>query len=502
LQGSGKRSLAYIAAAILVVGVLVSATLILVPLSRSPTTVTSTSTTTLTSTVTAVSERNSTVTVTSTSTAATDTVTLTSGSGQLGPWIRTTSYPSPVPPGKCVTLGEFIYCVGSQYSHTNETFFAPISSSGIGQWTRASDYPIPVEDGDCVGSSNYIYCVGGDSPSAQSTDPYGRIPSAYFAELSPSGIGNWTGTTPFPFIAASPRCLTYSSYIYCVELSFNGSGYTNPPEAFFAPLSAAGVGSWVQTVAPPSDTARCTAVGSHAYCFGGASCPPPGPCPSPTYSAPLSSSGMGNWSQSSELPTAGFANYVTAESYIYYLVTPTYVAQAFAEGVGPWQATTTYPDSAGACASSGAFVYCVSVSDNSSYYAEVGAPNPGAINLLNPPPFPDAQYLVPAWTGSSGCSVTSNGVFAGGPCFGANIDDAVIFDCAARAATSSGCETTVASPANATYDYNVTIWYPDSNVTSSDANCEFLPSVGYSTPFQAWCASINQTSFVIAESPP
>jgi len=44
LQKSGKRSLAYVAVAILLAGVLVSATLILVPLSRSPTTMTGTST--------------------------------------------------------------------------------------------------------------------------------------------------------------------------------------------------------------------------------------------------------------------------------------------------------------------------------------------------------------------------------------------------------------------------------------------------------------------------
>jgi hypothetical protein len=78
LQGSGKRSLAYVAAAILVAAVLVSATLILVPLSRPPTTVTETSATTATETTTSTSVTTTTETTTSTSvTTSTETSTST-----------------------------------------------------------------------------------------------------------------------------------------------------------------------------------------------------------------------------------------------------------------------------------------------------------------------------------------------------------------------------------------------------------------------------------------
>jgi hypothetical protein len=63
LEGSGKRSLAYVAAAIIVAGVLVSATLILVPLSHSRTTVTEVSVTTASTTTATIT---STVTMTST----------------------------------------------------------------------------------------------------------------------------------------------------------------------------------------------------------------------------------------------------------------------------------------------------------------------------------------------------------------------------------------------------------------------------------------------------
>jgi len=79
LQGTGKRSLAYVAAAILVAGVLVSATLILAPVSRPPTTVTATSVTTATETTASTSVTTTTETTTSTSvTTATETSTSTS----------------------------------------------------------------------------------------------------------------------------------------------------------------------------------------------------------------------------------------------------------------------------------------------------------------------------------------------------------------------------------------------------------------------------------------
>lgn len=67
MQGSGKRSLTYVAAAILLAAVLVSAALVLVPLSRSPSTVTETSATTTTETTTSTSTNASSQNTTSSS---------------------------------------------------------------------------------------------------------------------------------------------------------------------------------------------------------------------------------------------------------------------------------------------------------------------------------------------------------------------------------------------------------------------------------------------------
>jgi hypothetical protein len=449
-------------------------------------TVTTTSTTISFSTITSV-------------TTSSETITLGSTTGQLGPWINTTSYPAPRGPASCAIAGGYVYCVGG---NGNDTYFATISSNGVGQWTRSTDYPIPIQDENCIESSNYIYCVGGVSigPNSQSTDPYRRTPDVFYAPLSKSGIGPWAKTTPFPYIAASPRCMAYSSLIYCIEAGFDGTGYMNSAEAFFAPLSANGVGSWVQTSSPPSMTAGCSAIGSDAYCFGGASCPPTGPdsdCYSPSYFAPLSPSGIGNWSRTMDLPTAGYALYVTAGSYIYYLSIPIFFAQGSTRGIGSWGTTTNFPGSANpaACASSGVYIYCVGGGTNDVYYAQVGEPNPNSFMLQNPPPFPRADYLGPAchaW-------VTVNGTFAGAPCLSRDIDDAVIFDCAVSAASPTGCRTTVVSPTNTENNFNVTIWYPQYNASLPDTNCAFKPSLGYKTPFYAWCISVGQNTFIIVQ---
>lgn len=125
--------------------------------------------------------------------------------------------------------------------------------------------------------------------------------------------------------------------------------------------------------------------------------------------------------------------------------------------------------------------------------------NTGAPVLQNPPPFPSADYLGPAWTaGGNHCVVSSNGAFSGAPCYVDNVDNATVFDCADSANTTSGCTTTVVSPSNTQYNYNITIWYPRLNSSDPETNCAFLPAVGYTQPLYAWCITVGQNSFIIA----
>ena len=287
--------------------------------------------------------------------------------------------------------------------------------------------------------------------------------------------------------------MTDSGYIYCVSGT----------DAYYAPISSSGVGAWVPTAGPPTGTAGCSSIGGYAYCFGGGNCAPNGPqsdCYSPSYFAPLTANGIGTWKATTELPTAVFAEYATAGSYIYYLSIPVFFASVSADGIGPWATTTNYPGSAypTACFSSGAYLYCASPEANGSFFAEIGAPNPQALQLENPPPFPRSDYLVPAWNNGGGCGVSVNGVFAGAPCFGDNIDEAVVFNCASQASTPAGCTTTVVS-SDPSYNYDLTVWYPCPNQTPADTNCCFLPALGYPDPFYDWCISIGSDSFIIAD---
>ena len=433
--------------------------------------------------------------------------------GQLGQWVQTTAYPLNMTSPSCAAGGGYLYCVGGYSgSTTNSAYFSSLSSSGVGPWQPTTSYPIEIQDEECMITAGYIYCVGGviGGQEGLENDSLGRTGDVYYAPVSSSGIGTWMKTTPFPHIDPSPRCMISYGYIYCVSAKLNGtgSGFTDVPDAYFAELSPSGVGTWSQTTAPPTETAGCSAINGYAYCFGGAGCPPiPGDCYSPTYFAPLSPSGIGAWKSTFELPTAGYAVYTTAESYIYYLSTPVYVTSASSNGISSWGTTTNYPAYSypGTCVSDGDYIYCVGGAGeinqptNSVYYAEVGASNPNALQLVNPPPFPRAEYLAPAWTEQGGCSASGPGYFAGAPCFSYDIDNAVIFNCAAAASTSAGCKTTVVSPLNRSYNYNLTIWYPYTNASFPDTNCRYAASPGGNGAGYGWCISVGQNSFIIAQ---
>jgi hypothetical protein len=426
-------------------------------------------------------------------------------SGALGPWALTADYPlaanncAGAAPNlycaqqTCVASSGTVYCIGGE---STSTYYSQLSSAGLGSWMPTADYPVPVEEESCSVSSDYIFCVGGNIGGA---DAGAISPTAdvYYAPLSPSGIGAWTASTPYPY-ATAPQCMINSGYIYCISANSTGVG---SPDAYYAPISSSGVGAWTPTAGPPTWTEGCSSIGGYGYCFGGGSCPPDGPssdCYSPSYFAPLTPNGIGTWNTTTELPTAVSATYVTAGSYIYYLSIPVFFAAVSADGIGPWETTTNYPDSSypSDCVSNGGYLYCASPLAGSSYFAQIGAPNPQSLQLEDPPPFPRSEYLIPAWTNGEGCSVSVNGVVAGAPCFGKDIDQAVVFDCASQASTAAGCATTVMS-SNTTYNYDLTIWYPCRNQTPTGTNCCFLPALGYDTALYGWCGAVGSNSFII-----
>jgi hypothetical protein len=301
-----------------------------------------------------------------------------SSAGQLGTWSPTTAYPFAGSTFSCVSSGSYMYCVGggndtnpvAPVGDLNSTYFASLSATGVGAWMQTTDYPIGIMDQSCITSSSYIYCIGGlvGAPNAIGTT------SVYYAPLSPSGIGPWSQTTPFPG-AGETSCMASSGYAYCVRAQSNGTSLLGYSEVFAAPLSASGVGNWTESGQVPKNPAGCSASGGYGYCFGGGGCPPGPPfsqCPSSSYYASLSPNGTGTWNTTTDLPTSGYGVYVTADSYEYYFAgDPPYVAHLSAEGIGAWSTTTPYPGGPASCVANGQFIYCIGAAVNDAYFSRI-----------------------------------------------------------------------------------------------------------------------------------
>jgi hypothetical protein len=317
-------------------------------------------------------------TVTSTATWTETTYFPTPTTGQLGLWNRTTSYPLPFVGMTCVADGGFVYCVGgadqtapSSSGWSNMTYYAPLSPTGVGGWSRTTDYPLMIATPSCVTSLGYIYCVSG------LVNPESNVTAdAFYAPLSPSGVGAWKQTTPFPNPIGPPACVVDSSYIYCVAQSAVVP-FLPPGNTYFAHLSAAGVGNWTESTQMPYTPQGCAASGGYVYCFGGA-CPSSNiQCTPPSYYAPLSPSGVGAWTLTTGW-RMGQVAYAAGSSYVYLLDTPNpLVAQLSSNGIGAWTATTPYPEVMPAsCFANGAYLYCIGSDTNgpseSVYFTTIG----------------------------------------------------------------------------------------------------------------------------------
>ena len=233
-------------------------------------------------------------------------------SSGVGAWTGTTSYPTDLSGHSCVTYHGYIYCVGgfSDNSTSLEVYYAAVSSSGVGAWNSTSSYPMPIiEFLSCATYLGYIYCVGGTggSVSCAGTRPTNEV---YYAPLSSFGVGAWTSTSSYPTCVANQQCATSSGYIYCVGglTGYNSTSkvfsYTN--DVYYAPVSASGVGDWTNTTSYPAtsiDEQSCATYSAYIYCAGGFEGPTTTYLTNAVYYAPVSSSGVGAWTSTSSYPT-------------------------------------------------------------------------------------------------------------------------------------------------------------------------------------------------------
>ncbi len=193
------------------------------------------------------------------------------GGGAVGGWNATTAYPIPIDTQSCVASAGYIYCVGGNNEtdgtnadsiSTTSAWYAPLSSSGVGQWNYTTPYPANVYFATCSASGGYIYCIGGAN---QNDD---AVSTAYYAELSSSGVGNWTQTTGYPESGSGLACDAASGYIYCVGGQGELNSYSS--SVYSAPVSSAGIGAWKKGPSYPQGVETVCAISSDTiYCVGG-----------------------------------------------------------------------------------------------------------------------------------------------------------------------------------------------------------------------------------------
>jgi hypothetical protein len=202
------------------------------------------------------------------------------GNGTIGNWTRTTSYPIPIDTQYCAAYSARIYCVAgnNQTDGTNadstpsrSVWYAPLSSSGIGAWSQSTPYPSNIYFPSCFSYLDYFYCLGGADSNNNA------VSTAYYAILTPTGVGTWTPTTAYPISVSGQACAFSSGalflgYIYCV----GGQGNSNSNSAsysyavYYAPVSSGGIGAWKQSGPYPASVGTtCVISSGYMYCVGG-----------------------------------------------------------------------------------------------------------------------------------------------------------------------------------------------------------------------------------------
>jgi len=206
---------------------------------------------------------------------------------------------------QCSANGTVVYCVGGvdpDGDPRNDVYLGSISPAGnLSQWEPTTDYPTQVSGESCAAWGGRLYCVGGIRD-----DEGDDVASSYYAALGSTGVSAWNSTTPYPVPVDSESCVASDGFIYCIagnnETSGTNGNVAPSDTVWYAGLSDDGIGNWVRTTSYPPGTyvPSCLASGGFVYCFGGAD--PDGNPITASYYAPLSSSGVGNWTQTTGYP--------------------------------------------------------------------------------------------------------------------------------------------------------------------------------------------------------
>ncbi len=223
----------------------------------------------------------------------------------ISSWVQDSNYPQTVGLQSCVSYGGYVYCVGGSYDDAGDdissSYYAPLSSSTVGSWAPTTAYPVPIDSQTCAAASGYVYCLAGENETDGTNSTVTPSNSAYYAPLSSTGIGAWVHTTAYPQAVSFEDCAASASDIFCVGgLDINGNGVS---DVYYAPISASGIGQWSSTNAYPflAYGQTCVVSSSSIICVGGI---PNGTTSASdsVYSAPISASGVGTWHRAPNYP--------------------------------------------------------------------------------------------------------------------------------------------------------------------------------------------------------
>jgi len=227
-----------------------------------------------------------------------------SSSGMSG-WTTDTPYPQTVGLQSCVSSGGYAYCVGGSYDDAGDdiasSYFAPLTGTNIGSWHQTTSYPVAIDSQSCVSSSGYIFCVGGENETDGTNSTVIPTNSAWYAPLTSSGIGAWKQTTAYSQSVSFETCAATNADVFCVGgIDIHGNGVDS---VSYAPLSASGIGQWSSTTSYPEQLYGqvCVIDSGSMICVGGV---PNGTTSSSdsVFSAPVSTGGVGSWHRAANYP--------------------------------------------------------------------------------------------------------------------------------------------------------------------------------------------------------
>lgn len=250
-----------------------------------------------------------------------DSSTLSATSRNITGWATDPhSYPRVINGQACVAYSGYVYCVGGSYDAGGDdvasSYYAPLSGNGTtGSWISTTPYPIPIDSEYCVASVGDIFCVGGNNETDGTNADSTLSSSVWYAGLSASGIGTWSRTTPYPANLYLPSCFADGGYLYCL----GGTDINNNAQSsdYFAPLSSSGVGAWKETSAYPVQVSgqACGFSPGYIFCVGGQE--NSNTYTNAVYFATVSSAGIGSWKQSGNYPQSVGTTCVVSSGYMY-----------------------------------------------------------------------------------------------------------------------------------------------------------------------------------------